>query len=263
MVNAVERLANRVVFRVVQPGPRYLFAELAIDSTGTAAVSTAPRPASLGPRSRASRPWPRPCSTPSRSSSRRREAGGLRAGRPRRPRGLVDHETRTMDVTLQLEPGPWPDFGDVTFDGVPDGSTQRFLRGRVPIKARQTYDPDAGRPKAQNRLFETNLFSTIVIDHGQGARRPKAACRSPHELSRAPPARSGPARLPDRHRARAAALFWEHRNLLRRAASGSGPRPRQPAPQHVRRHLPQARLPRAESEPADRRRAQARGHGRL
>ncbi|MFO1075311.1 MAG: BamA/TamA family outer membrane protein, partial [Geminicoccaceae bacterium] len=139
-----------------------------------------------------------------------REAGFALAALGERD-AVVDHATRTMDVTLVLKPGPRASFGQVTFTGG-EGIDQAFLRGRVPMSEGERYTP-APLDKGQRNLFDTNLFSTIIV-------RPADKLTEDGKLDVAYELRQRPARSIgagvsyQTDLGVSTRLFWEHRNVL-------------------------------------------------
>ena len=116
-----------------------------------------------------------------------------------------------MDVTLRLEPGRRAVFGTVSFPGG-EGVDPEFLRGRVPFATGDPYDPDLVT-EAQNRLFDTNLFSTIVP-------KPAEELSDGDQLAidydlRQRPARTIGAELNyEADLGPGGRVYWEHRNVF-------------------------------------------------
>jgi translocation and assembly module TamA len=126
-------------------------------------------------------------------------------------RAIVDHDTRTLDVSLRVAPGPAAPFGTITFIG-DAGVNEQLLRRRLPFATGEPYDPDLV-DRGRLRLVETNLFSTVRVQLGEAL---DAEGRIPltYEVK------------PRLHRSIGGGVsyqtdvgpginaFWEHRNLL-------------------------------------------------
>lgn len=213
LAEAVQRVgeaAPEVVLAFdIAPGPRYRFGEVRIDLAGPSAFS-APSPASLGLAPG------EPARTQAVLDAEKalldgaRKAGFALAKLGQRD-AVVDHAARTMDVALRLEPGARATFGEVTFTGA-EGIEIGFLRGRVPFRRGERFDP-ALLDESQADLFDTNLFSTIIV-------RPATALGPGNTLDVAYELRQRPARSIGAELGYqtdigpSTRLFWEHRNLL-------------------------------------------------
>lgn len=77
---------------------------------------------------------------------------------------LVNHDTRTMEVALRIEPGPTALLGDVNFIGAP-GVKTHFLQTLIPWKFNTPYQPKLLDDLRQT-LVETDLFTTIRVQPG-------------------------------------------------------------------------------------------------
>lgn len=77
---------------------------------------------------------------------------------------VADHSTRTVDVTLAVEPGP-----AATLDTVEVTGTERmdpgFVRWMAGIRPGETYDPDTIR-RARERLQRLGAFSSVAAAEG-------------------------------------------------------------------------------------------------
>ena len=124
---------------------------------------------------------------------------------------IVDHETQLMDVTLRLEPGRRAEFGEVTFSGG-DGVDFGFLRGRVPFAAGERYNPTLVED-SQKDLFDTNLFSTIVIRPAD-ALTAQGRLDIAYDLRQRPPRSIGAELNYDTDIGPGGRVFWEHRNIF-------------------------------------------------
>ena len=79
-------------------------------------------------------------------------------------RAVIDNDTRQMEVTLRVTPGPRADFGTITFEG-DEGIDETFLRRRLPFDSGQAFDPEVV-DKGRTSLVQTNLFSVVRVDIG-------------------------------------------------------------------------------------------------
>jgi translocation and assembly module TamA len=77
-------------------------------------------------------------------------------------RAVVDHETRGMDLTLSVNPGPVTRFGPATIAGL-QTIDQDFIENRLDWRQGELITP-ARLEEARQSLLETGLFSTVQID---------------------------------------------------------------------------------------------------
>jgi translocation and assembly module TamA len=224
----LERLATppeAVLAFDVTPGPRYLFGEVQVELSDNPDGWQAPSPKELGLVPGEPALTKAVLDAETRLLDDARKAGFALARQGERD-AVVDHDTRRMDVALQLQPGRRAVFGSVSFPGA-DGIDPNFLRGRVPFAAGQRYDP-ALVTEGQSNLFDTNLFSTIVP-------RPAEQLTAADQLDIAYDLHQRPARTIgaevnyETDIGPGARVYWEHRNILgagerfRIEASGSEP----------------------------------------
>jgi translocation and assembly module TamA len=205
-----EAAPQAVVVFEITPGSRYRFGELGIEVVGEGNGYQAPRPADLGLAAG------EPARTQAVLDAEKallegaRKAGFALAELGQRE-AVVDHATRTMDVTLAIEPGGRAAFGDVTFTGA-EGIEIGFLRGRVPFREGERFDP-ARLDESRDNLFDTNLFSTIIVRPANELTR-DGRLDVTYDL-RQRPARSIGAELGyQTDIGPSVRLFWEHRNLF-------------------------------------------------
>lgn len=154
---------TRLTFEVV-PGPQFTFGATAVEVEEPADGFVAPSPAVLGLDTGA----PAAAETVLRAEERlldlaRRDARPL--ARLGQRTAIVDHDLRTMDVTLRVAPGPQAAFGTITFAG-DAGIAETFLRRRLPFETGDAYDPELVT-RGRRRLIETNLFSTVITEVGE------------------------------------------------------------------------------------------------
>ena len=124
---------------------------------------------------------------------------------------IVDYDTRLMDVTLHLTPGPPAKFGPIEFQGS-EGIRTRFLRTRLPFAQGQPYKVslvDEGR----GDLVDTNLFSTVVI-HEATELNADGELPLDIEVRQRAPRSIGVGLNYETNVGPGAVVFWEHRNLF-------------------------------------------------
>ncbi len=212
IVEDVRRLASppqAVLVFDIDPGPQYQFGTLQIDADPSTGF-VAPTPASLGMVEDAPARTQVVLDAEQKLLEDARKAGFALAKLGERD-AVVDHETRRMNVTLVLEPGRLADFGDVSFTGG-DGIDPAFLRGRVPFRAGQRYNP-ALVADGQQRLFDTNLFSTIVV-HPADQLTQDGRLDVAYELRQRPPRSIGATLDYQTDLGPGGSVFWEHRNIF-------------------------------------------------
>lgn len=212
-LGGIERTVQRpqvVIVYEVEPGPRYRFDQAVVELSDNPDGYVPPTPAELGiVKGEPARTQP-VIDAESTLLRRTREAGFPLAETGERV-VIVDHETRTMDVTLRLAPGPSAIFGDVTFTGH-DGIDPGFLRGRVPFAEGERYDPEL-LDEAQANLFETDLFSTIIVRPADELTFDRKLDTT-FELRQRPPRSLGFSLGYQTDLGPNARLFWEHRNFF-------------------------------------------------
>lgn len=198
-----------IVFRV-EPGPRYRFGELRVELTDNPDGYPQPSPESLGLVAGEPALTQAVIDAEARLLRQAREAGFALAALGERD-AVVDHATRTMDVTLRLAPGRRASFGEVAFTGA-EGVEFSFLRGRVPFAEGQRYDPRL-LEEAQRDLFDTDLFSAIIVRPAEELTL-EGRLDTTFELRQRPPRSIGFSLGYQTDLGLDARLFWEHRNLL-------------------------------------------------
>lgn len=77
---------------------------------------------------------------------------------------VADHDTQTLDVTVNVEPGPVATFGDVTVSGV-DKTDPAFVEMMAAVPQGERYSPKDLR-KVEERLRELGVFGTISVQEG-------------------------------------------------------------------------------------------------
>lgn len=224
----LERLATppeAVLEFDVAPGPRYHFGEVRVELSDNPDAWQPPPHKELGLVAGEPALTKAVLDAETKLVDAARSAGFALARQGERD-AVVDHDTRTMDVTLRLRPGRRAVFGTVSFPGG-DGIDPDFLRGRVPFAADERYDP-ALVTEGQTNLFDTNLFSTIVP-------RPAEQLADgdqldiAYDLRQRPPRTIGAEVNYETEIGLGGRLYWEHRNIFgagerfRIEASGSEP----------------------------------------
>ncbi len=77
---------------------------------------------------------------------------------------VADHGTRTVDVTIRVDPGPTADFGRVTVSGT-DRVRPGLVEGRAGIDAGTLYSPKKTR-RAEERLRDLGVFDSVRVVPG-------------------------------------------------------------------------------------------------
>ncbi len=129
-------------------------------------------------------------------------------------RVVVDHAEESVNVTYVLRPGPYAEFGPVTFEGA-ESVKEDFLAVKLPWEEGDPYDNRLLR-RAQENLGDTGLFAltrvTAASEVDEAGRLPihvELSERRPRTI------RAGVSyKTDERFGAR---LAWEHRNLFQRA----------------------------------------------
>lgn len=199
---------RRVVFEV-RPGPLYRFGERRIEVVGPSYGFRPPGPADLGLRCGGAATAEAILAAERRLLEAARRAGHARARL--RPRHLVvDHEKRTMDVRLAVEPGAVHVFAAPVFTGS-DRIDEDFLRELTGITPGTRFDPRR-LEAARRALVATRLFSVVRVSTGE----PDAQGRLPVlvELEQRPQRSVGGAVGFTTDEGPRLRLFWEHRNVF-------------------------------------------------
>lgn len=80
-------------------------------------------------------------------------------------RVVVDHATRQVAVTFEVQPGPFAHFGATELTGLESVAGDHVLR-MLPWQERQAFDGDL-LPRFQQKLIETGLFAIVRVTHGE------------------------------------------------------------------------------------------------
>ncbi len=213
LLGGVESLAasppTKLVFEA-EPGPRYELAKTTIELTGETGGFKAPTAKALGLAKGDPAVAQRVLDGEQKLLDDARKAGHPLAELGKR-QVIVDHATRTMDVTLRLTPGPVADYGEISFEGQTNIDT-RFLRRTVPIRPDSRYNPE-DVAKARQALVDTQLFTTVQV---QTPKQLDATGRLPvtFKLVERKPRTIGASIGYQTDQGPNTSLFWEHRNLF-------------------------------------------------
>ncbi len=147
----------KLVF-TVDEGPRFTFDRIVVNVIGTPEDYQKPALAPLGLVQGA----PARADTVINAESEivdQAKDGGRAFAKADNRRIIVDREAQTMDVTLNIDPGPLTPFGNVDFQGA-KGIDEDWLEKRVNLTAGEAYSPERLRD-ARKSLTDTGLFSTV------------------------------------------------------------------------------------------------------
>ncbi|WP_137387817.1 autotransporter assembly complex protein TamA [Rhodoligotrophos defluvii] len=78
---------------------------------------------------------------------------------------VADHASRTLDVSLTVDPGPLARFGEITIEGSA-GVDPDFVRRLLQIEPGDVYSPDA-IIKGRDRLRALNVFNQVRMIEGE------------------------------------------------------------------------------------------------
>ena len=164
--NAVAALAEaaraHVIFDV-EPGPLYRISRIDIEAGNPDAAFKVPTAADIGLAVGDPAGAQRVLDAETRLLGQTmRQARPLAKLGPRQ--AVIDNDTRQMEVTLRVTPGPRADFGAITFAG-DSGIKETFLRRRLPFSTGEAFDPDLV-DKGRKSLVQTNLFSIVRVEIG-------------------------------------------------------------------------------------------------
>ena len=126
-------------------------------------------------------------------------------------KAVVDHDTRLLSVTVEVEQGPLAGYGAVRFEGAGD-IDESYLARLVPLQLGKRYD-QAEIDKARTRLVETQLFNGISIEPGG---RVDAAGNVPIvvQLTGRPQRTVGGSLGWSSAEGFRSEVYWQHRNLF-------------------------------------------------
>lgn len=127
---------------------------------------------------------------------------------------IVDHAEHAMDVTFFAAPGPYARFGDLWVEGLSDVD-EEYVQKRVRWERAQPYDP-ALVERTRRTLLESRLFSTVRVTHGDTVGE-DGLIPMRITLEEAKPRVLGAGVGYSTDEGPGLKVFWEHRNLFRRA----------------------------------------------
>jgi translocation and assembly module TamA len=129
-------------------------------------------------------------------------------------RVVVDHDDRSVAVTIVVAPGPAARFGPTTIHGL-DSLDRDFVEGKIPWRQGDPYSGDLVA-KLQRRLSETGLFSVVQVTPAQGLDgRGELPVTVTATESKQRTVSAGVGYRTDE--GLGATASWEHRNLFHRA----------------------------------------------
>lgn len=147
----------------VDPGPLYRIVRADIEVENPDATFKAPTPADVGIAIGDPAAAQHVLDAEARLLAQTmRQARPLAKLGPRR--AVIDNDTRQMEVTLRVTPGPKADFGAITFAG-DSGIKEHFLRRRLPFATGDAFDQELV-DKGRTSLVQTNLFSIVQVNIG-------------------------------------------------------------------------------------------------
>ncbi|GMV94091.1 MAG: hypothetical protein AMXMBFR82_38690 [Candidatus Hydrogenedentota bacterium] len=163
-LGVVESETPPAVVFTIDPGPRYTFGSISIESTRDV-VFVWPKPESLqvtGGEPAVSRTIV-DAEGPILARARN---NGYPFPRIADRKIIVDHGNRTLDVTYIVEPGPSAVFGTTQIEGL-DAVKEETVRRAIEWREGQPYDARVVN-ETQERLYDQNLFSLVRITTADG-----------------------------------------------------------------------------------------------
>ncbi len=145
----------------VDPGERYTLTSLTIDVVGDAPGYTAPTPAELGVEIGGPAIAQRVLDAEAKLISDALAASYAYATADDRS-AIIDREAKTLEVTLQVRPGPPVRLGAVTFEGT-EGIDRKLLERRVDWKEGEAYTPELVID-TRRALVSTGLFRLVDVN---------------------------------------------------------------------------------------------------
>lgn len=208
-----ERAQPAAVALAVATGPVYLLADYTIRYLGEPPPAVAqPGLEALGLHIGMPARAPAIVAAESALTARLAAAGYPFAGVVDR-RSVVNHDTTTMSVSLEVETGPAASFGATRFEGA-EGVEDDYLRSVLEWEEGAPYDPEKVE-ETRAALAETGLFTSVRIagapEVGPDGRLPMIV----HVTERSPRSIGFGASYSSSEGPRGDA-FWEHRNFLSR-----------------------------------------------
>ncbi|HMR30586.1 MAG TPA: autotransporter assembly complex family protein [Geminicoccaceae bacterium] len=164
-ITALAEPARAHVLFDVEPGPLYRISRVDIVAESPDEAFEVPTPADIGLAVGDPAGAQRVLDAETRLLGQTmRQARPLARLGPRR--AVIDNDTKLMEVTFRVTPGPRADVGTITFAG-DSGIDETFLHRRLPFSTGDPFDPDQ-IDKGRNSLVQTNLFSIVRVEVGTG-----------------------------------------------------------------------------------------------
>src|SRR5712671_6037355 len=123
----------------------------------------------------------------------------------------IDRDTKTMDVTYMLDPGPVMRFGPAAIAGL-ERLNPAYVEGRVRWQAGEIYDASKVE-ETRRRLIETGMFSTVQITPTPDPAHPGEA-RMTIDATERLHRTIGAGLAYNTSQGFGARAFWENRNLF-------------------------------------------------
>jgi translocation and assembly module TamA len=149
-----------VTFRI-ELGPLYRFGSISIEAEPLEPRLTVPSPSEIGLRPGAPA-TARTVLNGEQSLLDRVRAQGFILAELGARRAVVDRDTKRMDLTLRVRPGPLSRFGPVTIEGV-STVEEDFVANRLDWRQGELITPTR-LTEARDSLRETGLFTSVQID---------------------------------------------------------------------------------------------------
>jgi translocation and assembly module TamA len=149
-----------VTFRI-ELGSLYRFGSISIETEPPESRLVVPSPGEIGLRP-GEPATARTVLDGEQSLLDRVRAQGFILAEPGSRRAVVDRDTKRMDLTLRVRPGPLSRFGPVTIEGV-STVDQDFVANRLDWRQGELITPTR-LTEARDSLRETGLFTSVQID---------------------------------------------------------------------------------------------------
>ncbi|MCK8602255.1 autotransporter assembly complex protein TamA [Desulfoferrobacter suflitae] len=153
----------QVVFKV-EPGPRYTFKTISTNVKDKSKDLALPSPAELGLIS-GEPAMARAVIDAQGTLLGRIKDQGYPFPKIQEQRVVVDHRTRHVDVTFDVDPGPPARFGATQFSGL-QSVNEEVLSRKLPWNKGDKFNASL-LPKLRNNLTDTKLFSIVRIDYAE------------------------------------------------------------------------------------------------
>ena len=142
---------------------------------------------------------------------RRLEEGGYPLAVVGDRKAVVDHDEKTIRVTLTVDQGARANYGAIAVDGL-ESVNEDYIRRLVPLGFGDEYDQNEV-DKARTRLANTELFETARIEHGEAVDSVGNIPLTVRLRERLHRSFGGSLGYSSTEGGRAE-VFWEHRNLF-------------------------------------------------